>query len=153
MLSHIGFGEIAGFCFLVVAIYLFNRTEKGLARAKCLSLLGTLAAVLSWIIGGYYYVTHYGSKVKPVLIAESSNLKWAHKIVIEAKEHIFLFIPILAIAVFILLTKTDTWEKIDTKTANRAGMLSLLIFALVILITTTGAIVSTSVRAILGGGI
>jgi hypothetical protein len=69
LLSHIGFGEIAGFLFLVIAIEVFNRSERGLARAKVLSAIGAISALLSWCVGGYYYFVHYGNAVKPIIIA------------------------------------------------------------------------------------
>lgn len=153
LLFHIGMGELTGICFLCVAIDTFNRTDKGLVRAKVASALGAIAAFLSWLTGGYYYVTHYGAKVKPVIIAEASDLKWAHKVVIEFKEHIFLFIPVLAVAAFLFYLKASNWNDLDIKTANKAGYLALLIFIMAFMMAGLGAIVSMSARHLLGGGV
>jgi len=153
LMVHVGFGELTGICFLIVAIETFNRTDKGLARAKIGAAAGAFAAVISWLVGGYYYVVHYGTKVKPVLIAQDSTLKWAHKIVIEFKEHIFLFIPILAAAALIFYLKTATWGDVDSKTLDRAGYLSVTLFLLSFLMAGLGAVVSMAARLLLGGGI
>jgi hypothetical protein len=150
---HVGFGELAGLCFLWVAIDTFNRTDKGLARIKIFTIIGTVAAFAAWFVGGYYYVVHYGTKVKPVIIAEASKYKWAHQIVIEFKEHIFLFIPVLAVAVLLFFWKTSKWSDVDSATTNKIGFLSLLIFIMAFMMAGLGAIVSGVARTLLGGGI
>jgi len=150
---HVGFGELAGICFLIVAVETFNRTEKGLARAKLSAAVGTVGAFLSWLIGGYYYVVHYGTQVKPVLISQTSTLKWAHKIIIEYKEHIFLFIPILAVTALLFYLKTARWSDVDSKTLDKAAYLSILIFLMSFLMAGLGALVSMAARLIMGGGV
>lgn len=156
IIIHIGFGELGGLCFLWVAIDTFNRKDEGLARAKIISKLGAISTIAAWFAGGYYYVKHYGILVKPVLIAEASNYKWAHKVAIEAKEHIFLFIPILAVTVFLIFLKLDSWKDIDEATTKKVAYLSMLIFLMSFSMAAMGSLVSISVRAILGaagGGI
>lgn len=156
LIIHIGLGELGGLCFLWVAIETFNRNDAGLVRAKLISKIGAIAAVSSWFAGGYYYVKHYGTLVKPVLIAETSNYKWAHKVVIEAKEHIFLLIPILAVAAFLIFLKLESWKDLDEATSKKVAYLALLIFLMAFSMAAMGSLVSISVRAILGapgGGI
>lgn len=153
VLIHIGLGEFTGLCFLWVAVETLNRKDPGLSRAKFFSAAGAISAVCAWFAGGFYYVKHYGTIVKPVLIAETSNLKWAHKIVIEAKEHIFLFIPILAVTVFLIFFRTGSWNDHDEATTKKIAYLSLLIFLMAFLMAGLGSLVSGSVRALLGGGI
>lgn len=153
LMVHIGFGELAGICFLAVAIETFNRTDKGLVRAKIVAAVGAGGAFLSWLVGGYYYVVHYGTQVKPVIIAQTSTLKWAHKIVIEFKEHLFLFIPILTVAALLFYLKTAKWSDVDSKTLDKAGYLSILIFILAFMMAGLGSIVSMAARHLVGGGI
>jgi len=153
LLIHIGFGEFAGLCFLWVTVDTLNRNEAGLSRIKYISAMGAISAILAWFAGGYYYVKHYGTVVKPVLIAETSNLKWAHKVIIEAKEHVFLFIPVLAVAVFLIYYKAGSWSELDETTSKKTAVLSLLIFLLAFLMAAMGATVSGSVRTLIGGGV
>ena len=153
LLIHIGLGELAGICFLWVAIDTINRTDKGLARTKMVSIAGTISVWLAWIAGGYYYAVHYGAKVKPVLIDKASSFKWAHKVVIEFKEHIFLFIPILAVAAVLFYLKTNKWSDVDSKTLDKAGYLSILIFIMCFMMAGLGAIVSMAARSLIGGGV
>lgn len=153
LLLHVGAGELAGLCFLVVAVETFNRTDRGLARAKIGAVVGTAGAFLSWLVGGYYYVIHYGTQVKPLIISQESTLKWTHKIVIEYKEHVFLFIPILAAAACLFYLKTAHWSDVDSKTLDKAGYLSILIFFMSFLMAGLGALVSMAARLLLGGGV
>lgn len=153
LLFHIGLGELAGLCFLWVTVDTINRTDNGLKRAKIVSGVGAISALSAWIVGGLYYLRHYGPKVKPVLIAETSNLKWAHNLLIESKEHIFLFIPILALAAFILYYRTPGWTSMGESTSKKAVMLSALIFVLCFIMAGFGAMISGAVRSLTGGGI
>jgi hypothetical protein len=156
LIIHIGLGELGGLSFLWVAVETFNRKDEGLRRAKLASTIGVISAIGAWFAGGYYYLKHYGTIVKPVLIAEASNYKWAHKVMIEAKEHIFLFIPILAVAAFLLFLKLESWKDLDEATSKKVAFLALLIFLMAFSMAAMGSLVSISVRAILGapgGGI
>ena len=68
--------------------------------------LGIAGFVLTWIIGGYYYVKYYGALVKPVI--KAGNAPWAHAVAMEAKEHIFLFmIPIMITIYFLARLNAD----------------------------------------------
>jgi hypothetical protein len=58
-----------------------------------------------WIVGGYNYLTAYGFQVRPVILAGSHP--WAHEVVMETKEHIFVFLPIIAFALSITLSTFD----------------------------------------------
>jgi hypothetical protein len=48
----------------------------------------------------------YGSQVKPIILAGLHP--WVHKVVMEAKEHIFIFLPIIAFALAITLSSLDS---------------------------------------------
>lgn len=106
---HIILGVAATTAFGYVWIQ-FKNPDYKISGVKILSFFGALAIFSSWAIGGYYYVYYYGSKVKPQILAGSQP--WAHKLVMEAKEHIFLIMPIIAVvtllAVFILKDKFET---------------------------------------------
>jgi len=56
--------------------------------------------IFSWIAGGYYYVVFYEAKVKPLIKA---NQPWVHEIIMESKEHIFMYLPFLALLLFFLV--------------------------------------------------
>jgi len=105
--------------------------------------IGAASFVLSWIIGGYYYVVYYGAQVKPAI--KSGLAPWAHNIVMETKEHIFLFIiPLAMTVVFITLLNKENMERL--KLRRLAGYLSLTIVILGLLIGAFGFIISAAAR-------
>lgn len=103
---HLGFAIIGIDAFLwllgeVVA-------NAGSARRRIFAAtLGFFGYVATWLIGGYYYVKFYGPLVKPII--KVGNAPWAHAVVMEVKEHIFLFAIPLAVTIF-LLAKLDAGE-------------------------------------------
>lgn len=90
---HAGFGELAALMFAWAFIELFSARASNVRRAKIAVLLGTLLLVAAWVGGGYYYVEIYGSEVKPFI--KEGPMPWAHGVVMETKEHVFLFLPFL----------------------------------------------------------
>ena len=81
-------------------------TDRSLARARIASYLAAfLITAGCWIAGGYNYLMVYSSKVKSVILAGPHP--WAHEVVMEAKEHIFVFLPIIAFALSITLSTLD----------------------------------------------
>lgn len=94
---HAALGEIGVGAFLWVFVELLNPSEERIKRAKKIALLGALLFLLSWIAGGYYYVEFYGDQVKPLI--KEGPFPWAHAIVMETKEHVFLFLPFLSLSI------------------------------------------------------
>ena len=78
-------GIIASYATL---FWLFKRNIP-VFSLKLSSIVAFVAYIVAWITGGYYYVTYYGGNVKPI-IKEGPN-PWIHLIIMEVKEHIFLY--------------------------------------------------------------
>ena len=91
---HVGLGEVGALAFLWVAAEFINPTDERVKRAAKVALAGVALLFLSWLVGGYYYLTVYGTAVKPLIKAGPEP--WAHAVMMETKEHVFLFIPFLA---------------------------------------------------------
>ena len=94
-----------GFAIVGIDLLLWHLGElvAGVGSSKRLKWVAVFAAGsfgLSWFVGGYYYVKFYGSLVKPVIL--KSAVPWAHAVVMESKEHIFLFILPLALTILFL---------------------------------------------------
>ena len=104
---------------------------------------GLLSFVLAWIIGGLYYVNYYGSLVKPIIKAGSAP--WAHSVVMESKEHIFLLIiPMAATAFFLSFLKKKEIEEYGLKLPFL--VLVLLIALIALSIGAMGYIISAAAR-------
>ena len=144
---HATLGEAGALAFLWVLIELLNPTESRLRRARIAALLGTLFLIAAWFAGGFYYVTEYGALVKPVI--KAGPLPWAHEVITETKEHVFLFLPFLGMLVWGLLKRYQN-EFIQ----NRNARIAIVLLAALIVLTAfamagMGFIISSGFRAAL----
>lgn len=126
---------------------LLQPTEIRINRAKIISLVGVTFFILNWLTGGYYYVVIYGPQVKPII--KEGPMPWAHEIVMETKEHIFLFLPFIAVLQLSVLRKYGL-DLIKNKNA-RFSMLILLSTLIIggLLMIFTDSIISMGARAAL----
>lgn len=139
---HLGFAIVGIDAFL----WLFGklRGDGGSRKSMIITAsVGTAAFIASWIAGGYYYVVYYGTLVRPVI--KSGMAPWAHNIIMETKEHIFLFIIPVAMTV-LFLTLLDKKEMERLKLKRLTSGLSLVIVALGLLIGAMGFIISAAAR-------
>ncbi|TSC81911.1 MAG: hypothetical protein G01um101420_694 [Parcubacteria group bacterium Gr01-1014_20] len=100
---HIALGEFGALAFLWALVELLNPTEARISRAKKAALLGVVMFFAAWLVGGFYYVDYYGTNVKPII--KGGPTPWAHGVMMETKEHLFLFLPFLAILAWSLIKK------------------------------------------------
>ena len=104
---------------------------------------GVLSFLLSWLFGGYYYVKYYGGLVKPII--QGGLAPWAHNIIMETKEHIFLFIIPLAItSLFITLLSEDEFKSLNIKRGFM--VLVMLVAGLGLVIGAMGFMISAAAR-------
>jgi len=117
-------------------------TEKSLMRARIASYISALMLTAGcWIAGGYNYLKGYGSQVKPVILA--GPYPWAHQIIMEVKEHIFVFIPIMVFALSITLSKLDKDAFLaDTDSRRALMMITCLALFMVLLMFLMGTVIS-----------
>ena len=113
------------------------------ARLYWSAVVGVFSFVLSWLSGGYYYVKYYGGLVKPVI--QGGLAPWAHNIIMETKEHVFLFIiPLAFTALFITFLDKKEFEESNIK--RMSMVLVLLIVGLGLVIGAMGFIISAAAR-------
>ena len=139
---HLGFAVLGidGFLWLLGEMLASSGNK---VRMKYASWLGLSGFALSWLAGGYYYVVYYGTLVKPAI--KSGLAPWAHAIIMEAKEHIFLFILPVAITVILAaLVNDDIRAKLNAskETMKLAGLVAGLGLA----IGAMGFIISAAAR-------
>ncbi len=144
---HAALGEAGALLFLWVLVEMLDPSESRLRRARLAALLGTLFLIGSWIVGGFYYVTEYGAAVKPII--KSGPLPWAHSVITETKEHVFLFLPFLAILAWGLLKRYKD-EFVQNRSARIAVIItSALITLVAFAMAGMGFIISSGFRAAL----
>ena len=120
---HAALGELGALVFVWVAVELINPTEGRIKRAKTVALVGVVMFFISWVAGGYYYLTNYQSVVKALI--KGGPTPWAHTVFTETKEHVFMFLPFMALIVWGALKQYGN-DLIDNK-KNLAK--ALMIFA------------------------
>ena len=86
IILHVLFGLGAVILSYGVWMMLLKRAPHTLRAAKT-AWWAFAFAITSWVTGGYYYVSYYGTAVKPVI--KAGEFPWAHTIITETKEHIF----------------------------------------------------------------
>lgn len=139
---HLGFGilGIDGFLWLLGEVLANPRNRF---RMKLAAFIGTLGFLASWIVGGYYYVVHYGTLVKPVILAGAAP--WAHTIMMETKEHIFLFlVPMAFTALILSFVSRDEIEVLGLKKGFAILVLTIALIGLAI--GAMGYMISASAR-------
>src|SRR3989344_5753697 len=113
------------------------------ARLYWSAVVGVFSFVLSWLSGGYYYVKYYGGLVKPAI--QGGLAPWAHNIIMETKEHIFLFIiPLALTALFITFLDKKEFEESNIKRISM--VLVLLVVGLGLVIGAMGFMISAAAR-------
>jgi hypothetical protein len=102
LFAHPTFGVLGILSALWVFVEALNASDSNRTRIRRMALLVPLFMVLAWLLGGYWYVTHYGVDKAVIL-----NGPWpfAHDVFMETKEHLFfvpailaLYLPIVAAA-------------------------------------------------------
>jgi len=142
---HTASGELA-LLFIIWALVevAWGPSGRAVLRAKIASLSGTILIFAHWLVSGIYYVAYYGPEVKPTI--KAGAWPWAHAIFMESKEHIFLFLPFLAILLLFLVWKYG--DKLKEERGLRfsifaVGGVALLVFVLMIV---SGFLISSGYR-------
>lgn len=139
---HLGFAIIGIDAFLWLLGKLIG--HGGSRKSSVItSAVGVAAFAASWLAGGYYYVVHYGTLVRPVI--KGGAAPWAHNIIMETKEHIFLFILPLAVTVLLItLLESEDMERLGLR--RPAAWLAGTVAGLGLLIGAMGFVISAAAR-------
>ncbi len=118
--------------------------RSSLRFLKITSATTLISFLTSWFTGGYYYVLRYGSEVKPVI--KAGDNPWAHALFMEAKEHIFLFLPVLAFLFFLLFFLMGKEVLANQKYKKVTLLLAVLASLIALFITFAGVLISGSAQ-------
>lgn len=143
LILHVFFG-LAGTLWYGATWLGIERRDIVTGRLHHYAGYGFLAIVLSWITGGLYYTDFYGKMVKPVILA--GNYPWAHQFFTELKEHIFLFLPFLALAatltIWLMGERLHNHPTLKSNTAKLVGV----VVTIGSLMAVMGVVISGAVR-------
>lgn len=137
LMLHVLFGVLAIMIAVAVLVYLVNVKEQNIPRIKNLSILVALSTILSYLIGGYWYVTYYAAERD---IIRAGPWPWAHTFFMEVKEHIFFVLLFLSIYLPIVVYKDSLLKNEE----NRKLALLVVVFIILIglAVDGSGAIIS-----------
>jgi len=93
LLMHPVTGGLATLAALWIFVDTLNAGESSVSRIKNVSLLCAVLMWLTYFLGGYFYVVYYG--VDKTFI-KAGPWAFGHNFFMEAKEHIFLILLMLA---------------------------------------------------------
>ncbi len=144
---HAFLGEAGALAFLWVFVELLSSSQSSLRRARLAALLGVLFLLGSWVAGGTHYLTDYATAVKPII--KEGPLPWAHSVITETKEHLFLFLPFLALLTWGLLKRYQDEFMQNRNLRVAVLVLSILIVLMAFAMAGMGFIISSGFRAAL----
>ena len=143
LIAHVRFGLVGIIALYAVWMILLKRNVP-IRALKIAAVTGFVSIVLSWFTGGYYYVAYYGTSVKPIIL--KGVYPWAHTVFIEAKEHVFLFLPFLAIVLALAAFLPAEGFAANPRLKKSLSALAGVSTVLGIIITLSGVIISGAVR-------
>jgi len=143
LIAHIVLGIIGAIASYAVVLFILKK-ELNISKLKCASSTAFLGYVLSWFAGGYYYVQYYGDNVKPGI--KEGAYPWAHLVVMEAKEHVFLILPFATLAVAIAIFAGSQRLQEDRSYRSAVTALAVTVMVLAVLITLSGILITGGAR-------
>jgi len=153
VLLHSLAGASAAIALIWVLIALRGQDQAAMLRARPAGYVAAFFNIAGcWIIGGHSYLTDYASRVKPVIVASAAP--WAHQVLMETKEHVFIFIPTLSVLLALALMRAGRDEALagDRDVRRSLVLLSWLVLLMVVLMFVLGALISSAGRIGAVGG-
>lgn len=151
VLLHSLTGGSSALMFSWIIIEMQNPGPESLTRARLAAYAGALLTVAGcWILGGYHYLTAYRENIRGIIL--SGPQPWAHEIIMETKEHVFLFLPVIAILLALSLHSISP-ELMNDQVRKAVVVTAALALILVILMIVMGAVLSNAALIGPGGGL
>lgn len=140
LIVHVLSGVIAIGMLNVVLMHLLKKAPDYVFVSR-LAWSAVALFFLSWATSAYYYVTYYGSVVKPRILAGAMPV--AHTFFMETKEHIFLVLPCMAVSIALCTTylRSDPDDGLRKSTV----LLTLVALAIGVAVAASGILVSGSI--------
>jgi hypothetical protein len=108
LLVHPVVGVLGIFSTLWLCIELLNHNSKNLKRIRLASLAIPFFMFLTWIASGYWYVLYYAADKAIIL---KGPWPFAHKVIMETKEHLFFVTLVLSCVIPFVVFKDNVGNK------------------------------------------
>lgn len=143
LVSHVIIGLVGVMASYAVFTGLLKR-KISLWFLKVSAWIAYLAYIFSWLMGGIYYIAYYGGSVKPII--KAGEYPWAHTVIMESKEHIFLFLPFLSFVILLILLLKGETLKTDVTLKRALTFVAGISALLGIIIALGGVLISGAAR-------
>ena len=144
LMSHVLFGVLGTLVAVALFFDVLNLSQANIKRVKQLCLVAVVLFVLSYLVGGYWYVVHYAPE-KALILA--GPWPWAHTYFMEVKEHLFFMIILLALYLPMLVYNKQLLESSGLKVITLTVLGLMIVLGLTMdgfgAIITMGSKVST----------
>lgn len=141
LISHVEFGVIGILAGVWVFVEILNATDSNKIRIKYASIIVSVMMVLSYLIGGYWYVIFYGTDK---IIIKAGSWPWAHLFFMEVKEHLFFMLLLLSIYLPIAVFNSNLL--VDKASKNLVLVVTVLIVFIGLMMEGFGSIISMGVK-------
>lgn len=143
LLSHVFLG-LAGTVTAALTFFMIRNVAGSRGKRIFAAFLTAIFFLASWLAGGWYYVTYYGKSVKPVI--KQGAYPWAHSLIMEFKEHVFLFLPFLSLVIFLAVWLIPQ-ESLASDRLRRALLtVQLVVIFISVSMLFMGVLISGAVR-------
>jgi hypothetical protein len=140
LLAHPTFGALGMLAAVWVFVEALNASAPGIERMRSAARLSAVFMWLSYFLAGYFYVFLYGPD-KAVI--KAGPWPFAHNLVTETKEHVFLML--LLLATFLPIATAGDLAK--NRGVRRVVLWSsALVVLLVLFMEGSGAIMSVGAK-------
>ena len=143
LIAHVIIGLIGVMSSYALLMGLLKR-KASLGFLKGAAWLAAISYIIAWFTGGYYYIVFYGKAIKPVI--KAGAYPWAHSFFMETKEHLFLFLPILAITLFVLVIRCGVAFDTHSNLKKNTALVAAITTAIGVFMALAGVLISGAVR-------
>nr|WP_306264868.1 hypothetical protein [Pararhizobium sp. IMCC3301] len=92
LLMHPTFGALSMLAAVWVFVEALNASQPGVARMRTAATISAVLMWLAYLTAGYFYVLLYGPDKE---VIKAGPWPFAHNLVTETKEHVFLMLILL----------------------------------------------------------
>lgn len=110
---------------------------------KWLSIVIALLILGVWSVAGYWYVVYYPAEKAHIL---GGTMPWAHTVIMEIKEHLFLTVAIVGLYLPIVVISEGGKGSLDIQSKRLIRILAWVLLLVLFLIEGAGAIVTQGVK-------
>lgn len=148
LMMHVFFGVLGTLLAVALLVDIMHLSAENRNRIYLMSLVITAFILLSYLVGGYWYVTEYAADKA---IIKAGAWPWAHGFAMEVKEHIFFILLLLSLYLPFVASRirADGGERLKKLALTITG----LIIALGLTMDGMGAIIAMGVRMGMKGGV